>query len=261
MKFQPILRAVSRKAKKALPIILPIISVAGVFATGILSAKATIKALEQAEERDDAWKCYIPAALTAIATASCIIGCGVLNHKRQASLLSAYALLANSYKQYREKTRELYGEDVDKKIMSTIAIEKTDPRVIIKRVGLTSITTSDWGIDEEETKHIFYEAFSGRIFESTAHKVLQAELAVANNMADGGFVSINDFYEFLGLPRLEGLDPIGWCICDGYQWVEFNHYKTKLEVASDGSDIQHLEALVIDYQWLPETEEYLLNEL
>ena len=150
---------------------------------------------------------------------------------------------------------------VDGKWKYRLDLEKSNDKTIIQRVGLTSITTTDWDIDEEETKHIFYEAFSGRLFESTAHKVLQAELAVANNMADGGFVSINDFYEFLGLERLEGLDSIGWCICDGYQWVEFNHYKTLLEVASDGSDIQQLEALVIDYQWLPETESYLLNEL
>ena len=88
---------------------------------------------------------------------------------------------------------------------------------------------------------------------------------VGSNCSSLGHYAITGRHKMssTGLPsfRLEGLDPIGWCVCDGYQWVEFNHYKTKLEVASDGSDIQHLEALVIDYQWLPETEEYLLNEL
>lgn len=253
MNFQPILR----KAKKALPIILPIISVAGVFATGILSAKATIKALEQAEERDDAWKCYIPAALTAIATASCIIGCGVLNYKRQASLLSAYALLANSYKQYREKTRELYGEEADKKIISTIAIAKAHPKLQRVTPGELSLSTLDWGTDDEEVKHTFFESRSGTPFVSTINRVLQAELSVLADMNDGKFVSMNDFYRYLGLPERIGEDLYGWCTCDGLSVVEFNHYKAVVDDPIDGHE--PMEVLVIDYTNLPETEDVLLG--
>lgn len=255
MNFKPVLH----KLKKAAPFILSGLSVIGVAATAILSAKATAKALELPEDSNEAWKYYIPTALTAIATAACIIGNGIFNRKQQASLMAAYAVLEQSYKRYRDKTKEVCGEESDKKIISSMAIEKVSDDHCIEHVGLCRVTTADWGTDDEEVKHIFYEAFSGRLFESSISKVLQAELAVSNDMADGGFVSINQFYEYLGLSQIEGGDLIGWCVCDGYYYIEFNHYKSSLEVASDGGDVQKMEALVIDYMWLPETEDALME--
>lgn len=250
MNFKPIFKAVSRKAKKILPIALPVLSVVGVFATGILSAKATVKALEQAEERDDAWKCYIPAALTAIATATCIIGCGVLNRKQQASLISAYAVLANSYKQYREKTRELYGKEADKKIRQAIRVEQPK-KVEVRRSGLITCSTLDWGTDDEEVKHLFYDTYSNRYFESTINKVLQAEINIGNDFSLGGWVCMNDFYDQLGLEHVDGGDEVGWCVCDDLYFIEFDHHRELIEDTIYGD---YIEALVIDYVWPPNTE-------
>ena len=248
------LKPVLHKLKKATPFILSGLSVIGVAATAILSAKATVKALEKTETEDDAWKCYIPTALVAIATAACIIGNGVFNRKQQASLIAAYGVLADTYRRYREKTKELCGEETDKKIVSQIAIEKADRDICINRVGLVSTTSLDWDVDEEETVHTFYEAYSGRLFESTINKVRQAELALSNDMANGEFVSLNTFYRYLGLSEIYGAEGIGWCVCDGYYYIEFNHYKAVVDDGAEG-----IEALVIDYQWLPETEETLME--
>lgn len=242
-----------RGIKKAAPAVFTALSVAGVVLTAVVTAKCTIKALEQAEERDDAWKCYIPAALTAIATAACIIGNGIFNHKQRASLMAAYALLSNQYKQYRTKAKEIYGEDANRKIQTAI-IEQTNPDNVIKTPGIAHTTTLDWGLDYQETEHLFYESFGKRYFTSTISKVLQAEIALNHNIAVGGFVSINDFYEFLGLSTVCGGEEIGWSLCDCYYFVEFDHYRAKLEDTPDG-----LEALVIDYMWLPQTEDEIEN--
>lgn len=253
MNIQPFLR----KLKKAAPIIFSVVSVAGVFATGILSAKATVKALEQVDKHEDTWKCYIPAALTAIATAACIIGNAVLNKRQQASLMSAYALLANSYRQYREKTRAICGDEVDKKIVSSIAMEKAYPRLQRVTPGELSLNTLDWGCDDEEVQHTFFESRSGTPFVSTINRVLQAELSVLADMNDGKFVSMNDFYRYLGLPERIGEELYGWCTCDGLSFVEFNHYKAVIDDPIDGHE--PMEVLVIDYTNLPETEAALLG--
>lgn len=239
-----------KKIKKAIPIALSIGSVIGVFATGVLSATATIKALEKVETQDDAWKCYIPAALTAIATAACIISCGVLNHKRQASLLSAYALLANSYKQYREKTKEICGEDADRKIRQAIRVEQPK-KVEVRRSGLITCSTLDWGTDDEEVKHLFYDTYSNRYFESTISKVLQAEINIGNDFSLGGWVCMNDFYDQLGLEHVDGGDEVGWCVCDDLYFIEFDHRRELIEDTIYGD---YIEALVIDYVWPPNTE-------
>lgn len=254
MNLKPFLRSI----KKASPIILSALSVIGVAATAVLSAKATVKALEKTENEDaaDAWKCYIPTALVAIATAACIIGNGVLNRKQQASLLSAYALMERSYRQYRNKTVELYGEDADKKIICSLAVETPKKGTVIIHPGLTSTSTLDWGNDDEEIHHLFWDSFSERYFTSTISRVLQAEIAVNRcmNLSCGGFVTVNDFYNFLGLEPITGGDEIGWSVCDCYTFLDFDHYVTKLEDSPDGVN---LEALVIDYQWLPQTADEL----
>jgi len=246
MNIQPFLR----KLKKATPIVFSVVSIAGVFATGILSAKATVKALEQVDKHEDAWKCYIPAALTAIVTAACIIGNAVFNKRQQASFMSAYALLANSYRQYREKTRELYGEDADRKIRQAIRVEQPK-KVEVRRSGLITCSTLDWGTDDEEVKHLFYDTYSNRYFESTISKVLQAEINIGNDFSLGGWVCMNDFYDQLGLEHVDGGDEVGWCVCDDLYFIEFDHRKELIEDTIYGD---YIEALVIDYVWPPNTE-------
>jgi len=237
--------------KKAAPAILTGLSVVGVVLTSVMTAKCTIKALEQTEKKDDAWKCYIPAALTAIATAACIIGNGVLNRKQMASLLAAYGLLSTQYKDYIEKNKELMGEDAHKQIMSELAVEKVNPENVVQIPGIFKTTVLDWGTDEQETKHLFCDAFAKRYFESSISRVMQAEMALIHDMSLGAFVTINDFYERIGISPIEGGDEIGWCVNDGYQVMEFDHYMAKVD---DGSE-DGLEVLVIDYVYIPETEE------
>ena len=140
MKLDP---KIGRSLKKASPTILTCIGAAGVVATAVLAVKATPKAdsLIKADSRRNhdgdpyaatkleavksCWKCYIPAAATGVATIICIFGANTLNKKQQASLASAYALVNRSYSDYKHTLKELYGEDAHKKIMESIAAEKS----------------------------------------------------------------------------------------------------------------------------------------
>ena len=140
MKLDP---KIGRSLKKASPTILTCIGAAGVVATAVLAVKETPKAdsLIKADSRRNhdgdpyaatkleavksCWKCYIPAAATGVATIICIFGANTLNKKQQASLASAYALVNRSYSDYKHKLKELYGEDAHKKIMESIAAEKS----------------------------------------------------------------------------------------------------------------------------------------
>ena len=63
--------------------------------------------------------------------------------------MSAYALLDSSYKEYKKKTDELYGEDAGKQIRGEIAKDKY--------VG------DDVSLDDG--KELYYDFYSGRYFE------------------------------------------------------------------------------------------------
>ena len=110
----------------------------GVVATTALAIKATPKALEiidicEEEKGEEltaiekvsvAWKPYVPTVLIGAGTLACIFGANVLNKHQQASLISAYTLIDNSYREYQAKLKELYGEEAHQEIVDAIAAEK-----------------------------------------------------------------------------------------------------------------------------------------
>lgn len=120
--------------------ILTFVGAAGVIATAVLAAKETPKALRilkdaEEEKGEELTKietiktvapAYIPAAVTCVATIACIFGIDAIGKNQQASIASAYALLDSSYKEYRKKVREIYGDDADERVKDEISKNKYD---------------------------------------------------------------------------------------------------------------------------------------
>ena len=231
---------------------------AGVIATSIMAVKATPKALRLMEEAErekgdkltklevvkTTGRVYVPSAITAIGTIACIFGANSMNKKRQAALVSAYALIDNSYKQYKNKLIELHGKETHEEILNSIAIEEAR-NVNVNASSLcanTSLTFDDLCSDPI----LFYDEYGNRYFETTVEQVLTAEYHLNRNFVLRGFVTLNEFYDFLGLDTTDYGDEVGWTVEDGLYWIDFDHRKVELE---DG-----LECYVIDIPWGPSTD-------
>lgn len=198
----------------------------GVVATSVMAVKATPKAmrlLEKSEEEKGeeltkleklriAWPAYIPAALTGLSSIACIFGANALSKRKQASLMSAYALLDNSYKEYKKRTNELLGEDSDNLVKSKIA------KAAYENLNFT--------VDNE--KQLFFDFFSLRYFESTNEKVLYAEESLNELLKIRGYVSLNDFYEMLDLAPYDFGYELGWCYDEDFS-IKFNHEKVLVD--------------------------------
>lgn len=127
--------------------ILTCVGAIGVIATTAMAIKATPKAIEllkNAEEEKGekltkpevvniAGPLYIPTALTGVATIACIFGANTLNKRNQAALMSAYALLDNSYKEYMKKAEELYGDEADTQVKEEMAKENYVEGIVIPK--------------------------------------------------------------------------------------------------------------------------------
>lgn len=218
--------------------ILTCVGGVGVVATAVMSAKATPKALllldeakkEKGEELTKFEKvktaspAYIPAALVGVSTIACVFGANALNKRQQAALMSAYALLDNSYKEYKKKVTELYGENADKEVRAEIAKDKY--------------------VDEEfdfhdDGKQLYYDDYSGRYFEAKPEDLLRAENIVNRELAATAGVFLNEFYDAVGLERTDYGDYMGWSSCEMYDtcwssWLEFYHEKV---VMDDGLEV------------------------
>lgn len=226
---------------------------AGVVATAVLAVKATPKAtmlLEHAKEEkgEDLTKfeviraaapAYIPTVLIGVSTIACIFGANTLNKYQQGSLMSAYALLDSSYKEYKSKVVDLYGDEADLRVREEIAKDKY----------------AGDEITPDNDKVLFYDEFSGRYFQSTTVNVLKAEYEVNKKLSTWGGVYLNEFYELVGLPTTDYGDHLGWSAAGMYEmyweeWLDFNHEKFMLD---DG-----LEGYIITYnrEPTPGFEEY-----
>ena len=243
--------------KKNSATILTVAAAAGVITTSVLSSKAAIKAsrvlAHKEEEKGEkltfeetisaVWTIYIPPVVAGMSTIACVFGANIFNQRQQASLASAYALVDSSYKEYKAKLKELYGEEAHNNIVDAIAAEKCD-EVHISAGGLTSAYTQE--IESDAEPRLFYDEYSGRYFETTIEKVLLAEYHLNRNYILRGFVRLNEFYEFLGLEPTDYGETVGWDICGEIYWIDFNHRKAFI-----GDDNDGFECYIIEMPYYP----------
>ena len=210
--------------------LLTIVGASGVIGTAVMAAKDTPKALklledaknEKGEELTNIEKikaaapAYIPTAITVASTIACVFSANIFSKRSQAALLSAYTLLDSTYKEYRKKTKELYGEESDKTISSEIVKDKYNCHEI------------------DDGKQLFFDYYSMRYFESTMEEVLKAEMEINRLLQEHMYVDINTFYDLLGLDPINLNDEIGWSIeagvvWQGYSWIDFEHEMVEVD--------------------------------
>ena len=239
--------------------ILTLFAAGGVVVTAVTAVKATPEAMRRIEEAEDekgedltrfevvkvAAPVYVPSMLFGVSTIACVFGAHVLNHKQQASLISAYAFADTAHKDYRRKLVELYGEEADENIRTALAMEKRTEGLAAYAPGLSPL------VDMDADKQLFYDQFLGRYFEATMTEVLNAEFHFNRNFALGGYISMEDWYNFLGIEPPEWSNCLGWNADSFYEdglmpWIEFDHDKVTMD---DG-----LECIIISFPWEPKAD-------
>lgn len=203
--------------------ILTSIGAVGVVTTAVMAVKATPKAIrllenatcEKGETLTTVEKIkittpvYIPSIIMGVSTIACIFGTNILNKRKQASLVSAYTLIDSYHKKYRNKLIEIHGKEADEEIRNAIAREHCDFHLI--------------GLDVPDRKMIFYDEISGRSIVRYEREVMDAEYHLNRNFTMRGYASLNEFYEFLGLPVTDYGATVGWSMSGGYSWIDFEH--------------------------------------
>lgn len=231
--------------------ILTCIGGVGVVATTIMAVKATPKAmtlLEKAEKEKGeeltklekikvAGPTYISTILVGGSTIACIFGSNILNKQHQAALISAYALVDNSFKEYKKKLKELHGDEAHEEIVNAIAVEKAEKTYIHAD---SFCNNCNLALEEISSKEVlFYEEFGNRYFTSTIEQVMNAEYHLNRNYILRGYSYLNELYEFLGIEGNDYGSVLGWAPNDeGMYWIDFNHRKATM---NDGTEFYILE--------------------
>jgi hypothetical protein len=234
------------------PEILIGIGITGMITTTVLAVKATPKALLLIEERKEelevdkltpletvktTWKCYIPAAITGVASAACVIGSNSVNAKRNAALATAYKLSETAFTEYREKVVDTIGEKKEKVVRDKISEEQIKNNPVSK----TEVIVTGKG------KTLYFEPLSHRYFYCDVDKIGRAEVKLNKQMFSDPFnsgVSVNDFYAEIGLPCTDTGENIGWNLTNN----KLEIYTSAHKIEEDESEEHEGEpCLVINY--------------
>lgn len=69
-------------------------------------------------------------------------------------------------------------------------------------------------------------------------------------MVLGAFVTLNDFYDFLGISHVEGGDVVGWLLSDSMYWIDFDNSKAMVDDGLNGE----IPCYVVDAEFGPQPE-------
>ncbi|MBO7450300.1 MAG: hypothetical protein J6U54_08000 [Clostridiales bacterium] len=206
MNLGRIVKGLSRTVERHSPEILTGIGIAGFITAVVLAVKATPKAeeliVEAEDEKEDvltpietvkaAWKPYVPAAITIVASTACVVGAAKINNRRNTELATAYAISQAMVKRYQDKTREIAGEEKAKEI-DTAVKQETAKSPMVQEAVKTLPKSSSMGMQP------WIDTMSNTPFYATTLMIKDAEVSLNQRLytASEPYVTVNDLYDEL----------------------------------------------------------------
>jgi len=220
MDFGALAKRAGKIARDNSPAILTAIGVTGVVTTAYLTGKATFKAAEILRDAEEirktefeedelafqnkfelVWKLYIPAAGSAVMTASAIIFANRIGNRRIAALISAYNISEKAFEEYRDKVLEKMGPKREQTVKDEIAQD---------RVTKNPVSKSQLVVIQNGGTTLCMDLHSGRYFNSDMETIRKAVNDLNAQVINESYASLTDFWDRLGLPRTAESDEIGW---------------------------------------------------
>lgn len=259
------------KVKKHSPELLMVAGVAGLLTSGVMACKATTKlsaltekhketvdaihhAIENPDKfeeeytekdgkrdlaiayRDTAFgliKLYGPSIALATASVSCVFASNGIMRKRNIALGAAYAAVDKSFKEYRGRVVERFGDAMDKELRYNIKAKEIEETVVNEDGTETTITKTVQATDPTsigDFARFFDDGCTGwdKNPEFSLTFLKRQQDWANEKLKRQGYLFINDVYEMLGIPKCSGGQVVGWIYDEknpiGDNYVDFGIY-------------------------------------
>ena len=204
------------------PEILVGLGVAGMMTSTVLAVKATPKALDIMEDKkadmgvtyltrkeiaQATWKIYAPSIGVGLASAACIILGTSKSIKRNTALATVYALSESTLREYQTKAKEMFGEEKAAELDREVAkarVRKREVTTIVETEGSEYIHHTGNG------DTLVYDTLSGRYFRSSRNSIESAVNSINKSLLNDYIMTLNEFYNELGVPTIGAGSLIGW---------------------------------------------------
>lgn len=214
--------------RKNSPAILTGFAIVGLISTAVMAYKAGLKADEILKEKrrdmrdtrpgdknakravmketvKELAPVVAPTIIMGVATGACVIGAQSVSNRRIAALSAAYTLSETTVKSLTSKAEELIGERKLQTIKDAVVKDKLDK---------TPVPAEDKIIVTGNGTVLCKDSYSGRFFYSNAEKIRQAGCELSMQIMGDMYVSLNEFYDLIGLEQIPLGDELGWNVDD-----------------------------------------------
>ena len=233
LNVKSMLKTAQKTVVKHSPEILTAVGIAGMISTTVLAVKATPKALQILEEAEKekkekltpiekvkvAWKPYIPAVVTGVASTACLIGANTVNAKRNAALATALKLSETAFTEYKEKVVEEVGEEKAKIIQEKSNTERVNQQLVFHE---------DCVVHTGNGNTLFFEPISKTVFRSSKNAIEKAVNDINWTMTYGNepYVALADFFDAIKIPEYALGNELGWNTNRGLVDISFGLIET-----------------------------------
>lgn len=152
------------------------------------------------------WKCYLPSVIIFIVACVLIIGGQRISTRRAVAAATACSLYETQLKQYQEAAKEVLGDKKEAEIRTQMARNEVTSRPPLSTDDIVSTGRGNALFYDELSKRYFWSdpAYVDKIFQNLNFQLL-----------DEMYVSLNDYWDALGLPTTNPGNLICWCVNDG----------------------------------------------
>ncbi|QCG77534.1 hypothetical protein SEA_DIZZYRUDY_37 [Microbacterium phage DizzyRudy] len=212
MSLETFLSASKTTVKDNSPSILAALAAGGVVTTALMAHKAGYNYGRDVQYREDQseppmtgkekfeeyWKSHAPTFILAATTITCIIAGTAINNRRNAILGGTLAITETAYREYRDKVEKVVTKPKREQIDKELAQDKLD-----KADSSEVIFIGDGDI-------LMFDTLTSRTFKSSKLAVQKAEVEIGRRLLSEMYISQNEWYDELGLPRVSMGDDVGW---------------------------------------------------
>lgn len=189
-------------------------------------------------------KLYAPAVVLGTISIAGIVASNNVLRKRNVALAAAYATVDKSFKEYRSRVVERFGDDVDKELRYNIKAKKIeemikDPESGKEKKSKTTVNVAAPTVDDYAR---FFDKTCRHYEENMNYNLMllrsQQQLANDKLVADG-FLFLSDVYDMLGITRTKMSQSVGWIYkpdgnSNGDNFVDFGVMVVKRETEDGG---------------------------
>ena len=187
-------------------------------------------------------KLYGPAVALGGLSLTAIVCSNNILRKRNVALAAAYTAIDTSYKQYRSRVIEKFGENVDREMKYGIKAVQIEEKTVDENGKKKTVKKTVEVVNPYDYSDYarFFDVGNPNWEKDSEYNLmfLKRQQAYANDkLKANGYLFLNEVYDMLGIPKSKAGQVVGW-IYDpengsGDNYVDFGIYNVNREAARD----------------------------